>query len=80
MAKWDHPAYSVAGNPKNFGVAVRTARYRYAEFDGGREGAMLFDEQADPTESKNLIDDPVHQTVKADLAKLAKRHAAPLKP
>jgi arylsulfatase A-like enzyme len=79
-AKWEHPAYSVAGNPKNLGVAVRTARYRYAEWNNGNGGAMLFDEQTDPTESKNLIEDPQHQAVKAELSALAKKHAAGLKP
>jgi iduronate 2-sulfatase len=80
MAKWDHSAYSVAGNPKNLGVAVRTARYRYAEWNRGEGGAMLFDEQDDPTESKNLIDDPQLQSVKAELSALAKKHAAGMKP
>ena len=45
------------GNRKNLGVAVRTERYRYAEWDGGKNGAMLFDVMADPDEAKNLIDD-----------------------
>ncbi|HUQ69706.1 MAG TPA: sulfatase, partial [Planctomycetaceae bacterium] len=75
-AKWDHPAYSVAGNAKNLGVAVRTARYRYAEYNGGEGGAMLFDEVNDPQESKNLIDDPQHQGVKSELSNLARQHAA----
>lgn len=29
---WSRPAYSVAGNRRNLGVAVRTERYRYAEW------------------------------------------------
>ena len=41
-AKWDHPAYSVAGNRKNLGVAVRMRQYRYAEWTGGKgEGAAF---------------------------------------
>lgn len=75
-ARWEHPAYSVAGNAKNLGVAVRTRRYRYAEWNSGEGGAMLFDEQADPHEAKNLINDPQHQSVKADLSKLARQHAS----
>jgi len=74
-AKWDHPAYTVAGNRKNLGVAVRTEKYRYAEWDGGKNGAMLFDAAADPNESKNLVDDPKLAAVRDELAALARKHA-----
>src|SRR5262245_33082837 len=68
-AKWVHPAYSVAGNAKNLGVAARNARYRYAEWTGPKGGgAMLIDEVADPHETKNLIDDPKLTDVRAELA------------
>jgi iduronate 2-sulfatase len=74
--KWDHPAYSVAGNAKNLGVAVRTAKYRYAEWTGAKGGgAMLIDESADPHETKNLIDDPQLAAVREELSALAKKHA-----
>jgi arylsulfatase A-like enzyme len=75
-AKWDHPAFSVAGNAKNLGVAVRTAKYRYAEWAGGKNGAMLIDEAADPHETKNLIDDPKLAAVRERLSALARKHAA----
>jgi iduronate 2-sulfatase len=74
-AKWDHPAYSVAGNPKNLGVAVRTPKYRYAEWAGGKNGAMLIDVAADPDETKNLVDDPNLAPVRTELAALARKHA-----
>lgn len=77
QAQWDHPAFSVAGNTgKLAGVAVRTERYRYAEYNSGNGGAMLFDEQADPHEMKNLADDPKFASVKAKLSALAQQHAA----
>ena len=75
-AKWDHPAYSVAGNAKNLGVAVRTAKYRYAEWAGGKNGAMLIDLAADPDETRNLIDDPKYAAVRDELSALARKHAA----
>jgi arylsulfatase A-like enzyme len=76
-AEWDHPAYTVAGNTNRLvGVAVRTDHYRYAEYGGGAGGAMLFDEQADPHEMKNLADDPALAAVKEKLSALAKQHAA----
>ncbi len=75
-AKWDHPAYTVAGQTAdNLGVAVRTDKYRYAEWTGGKNGAMLFDVTADPTERKNLADDPKLADVRKQLAELAKTAA-----
>ncbi|MBX6312299.1 MAG: sulfatase [Isosphaeraceae bacterium] len=73
QAPWDHPAFSVIGNNNRLsGVAVRTARYRYAEYDGDRGGAMLFDLEADPHELKNLADDPVHATSREELKALVR--------
>jgi arylsulfatase A-like enzyme len=77
QAQWEHPAYSVSGSGgKLAGVAVRTERYRYVEWDGGKGGAVLFDHQNDPHETKNLTDDPRLEKVKAELAALARKHAA----
>jgi iduronate 2-sulfatase len=75
----DHPAYTVwSEDGRTFtGVSVRDERWRYAEFDDGRGGAMLFDEDADPQELKNLADDPKYQDVRAKLSKLVREHAAP---
>lgn len=79
-AKWEHPAFTVAGQtPENLGVAVRTDKYRYAEWTGGKNGAMLFDVTADPTERKNLADDPNFTDVRKRLAELARSSAEPAK-
>jgi iduronate 2-sulfatase len=75
-ANWDRPAYTVAGNRANLGVAVRTAKYRYAEWADGKNGAMLFDAAADPNELKNLADDPALATVRAEMSAKAKALAA----
>jgi iduronate 2-sulfatase len=77
QAKWEHPAFTVAGNVKNLGVAVRTNKYRYAEWNGGENGAMLFDVNADPHELKNLADDPRFADVRKELASLVKPIAKP---
>ena len=80
-AKWEHPAYSVSGNNNRLaGVAVRTERYRYAEWNGGKGGAVLFDHDKDPHERKNLAEDRDHARAVEELAALAKKHAAPKKP
>lgn len=75
-AAWDHPAYTVFGTGKRLGVAVRTDKFRYVEYDGGSAGVMLFDEEADPSESKNVADDPKYAKVRAELSALAHKHAA----
>jgi arylsulfatase A-like enzyme len=77
QAQWSHPAYTVCNNAGARGQSVRTERWRYSEWNGGAAGAVLFDEQADPHEMKNLADDPTHKAVVAEmkslLAKLPKR-------
>jgi arylsulfatase A-like enzyme len=70
--KWNHSAVSVAGNAKRLGVAIRSDRYRYVEYDNNG-GAMLFDENADPNETKNLIDDVNLKAVREQFAEKAKK-------
>ncbi len=71
-AEWTHAAYSqvlrgqqVGTNaPKGkkkgsfMGRSVRDQKYRYTEWDGGNQGATLFDMVADPMEAKDLSKDP----------------------
>lgn len=42
------------------GYAIRTERYRYVEWNEGRDGVQLYDMQSDPQELNNLADDPAH--------------------
>ncbi|WP_422932107.1 sulfatase [Singulisphaera sp. PoT] len=74
-AAWDHPAYTAAGTAKAPAVAVRTERWRYIEWDRGQSGALLFDHDNDPHETKNLIDDPRFAEVRDRLSALARKHA-----
>ena len=81
QAKWDRPAYSVWSEDGSslHGVAVRTEKWRYAEFGPeGKNGAMLFDPKTDPLEMKNLADDPQHAKVCAELSSLTRSYAANL--
>jgi uncharacterized sulfatase len=70
QAAWSHPAYTVCNNAAARGQSVRTERWRYSEWNGGAAGAVLFDEQADPHEMKNLADDPAHKQVVAEMKAL----------
>jgi iduronate 2-sulfatase len=70
---WEHPAFSIwsEDGATVHGTAVRTERWRYAEFgkDAANE-AMMFDVHADPMELKNLADDPKYGHERAALSKL----------
>lgn len=54
-------------NPFFMGYSVRTERFRYTEWDGGKKGAQLFDYDADPGELRNLAADPAHAATVAQL-------------
>lgn len=49
------------------GKTVRTARWRYTEWDEGRKGVELYDEHRDPQELKNLSGESRYRRVVADL-------------
>ncbi|MBW3599096.1 MAG: sulfatase [Planctomycetes bacterium] len=53
-----------------FGYSLRTPRWRYTEWDEGREGRELYDHQSDPNEITNLAGDPAHE---ATIAKLSEQ-------
>jgi uncharacterized sulfatase len=55
---WKEAAYTQLRRGRVEGRAVRTERWRYIEWDGGREGAELYDHDADPGEYRNLAGDP----------------------
>jgi iduronate 2-sulfatase len=69
--KWDHPAITqVRRGPAAapyMGYSIRTEKWRYTEWDGGKRGAELYNEQNDPREDKNLAADREHQKVVRDL-------------
>lgn len=75
-APWDRPAYTQVSRgtptatgettgkkPWFMGRSVRTERYRYTEWDGGKKGVQLYDYETDPGELKNLADDPAQAEV-----------------
>ena len=56
--------------PTFFGQSVRTERWRYTEWDGGRRGVELYDEQNDPKEMRNVAADPKFASVCSELKML----------
>ncbi len=86
MAVWNKPAFTQVSrgtptatgettgkNPWFMGRSVRTERYRYTEWDGGKKGVQLYDYENDPSELINLADNPKYaETVKKMKAMLPK--------
>lgn len=76
---WTKPAFTqvARGNPKAgagkakqfMGRSIRTERYRYTEWDEGRQGVQLYDHQSDPKELRNLAEDQAHAEALKDLRK-----------
>lgn len=73
-ASWAKPALSQV----NGGRSVRTERYRYTEWEGGKSGRELYDHASDPREQVNLADDPRYAAV-VDLLR-AMLPSAPVEP
>ena len=58
--------------PRYFGYSLRTPRWRYTEWDEGKQGRELYDHDADPRELTNLADAPAQaETVKQLAGQLA---------
>ena len=53
-AAWDRPARTVMLRNGHLAKTVRTTRWRYTEWDGGRRGTELYDHEHDPYELQNL--------------------------
>jgi iduronate 2-sulfatase len=57
-----------AAGKRFFGYSLRTSRWRYTEWDEGKQGRELYDHETDPEELKNLANDPAHAATVADLS------------
>lgn len=67
QAPWSKPAITqvTRGKKGGMGYSLRTERWRYTEWDGGKSGAQLYDHESDPKEARNLANDPKYaETVK----------------
>jgi uncharacterized sulfatase len=60
QAKWDKPAFTQVWRGGFPGHSVRTDRFRYTEWEGGKQGVQLYDYTTDPSEQHNLASDPAH--------------------
>jgi arylsulfatase A-like enzyme len=69
-AAWAHPACGMSRTGGPLGYTVRTERYRYAEWDGGKTGSVLFDHASDPLETINLASTTAHASTVAEMKRL----------
>lgn len=70
-------AYTQVLRGKIQGRSVRTERWRYTEWDEGREGTELYDHASDPREYVNLAGDARWAEVRSELAQqLRAKHSA----
>jgi len=75
-APWTKPAFTQVWRGSFPGHSVRTERWRYTEWDNGKQGAQLFDMVNDPQELKNLAADPNHATTVQELKALTAKNWA----
>jgi uncharacterized sulfatase len=81
-AGWTKPAYTqVDRTPNKFqpnikkgiGRSVRTERWRYTEWNEGKDGVELYDYQTDPNEFKNLANNPKYVSVVKEMSSLLRK-------
>jgi uncharacterized sulfatase len=74
QAKWDKAAYTqVERGPQGrrfMGRSVRAERWRYTEWDEGRQGVELYDHDKDPHEYRNLANDPAYAKTIEEMRRL----------
>ncbi len=68
--EWDKPALTFVRRRKVLGVSIRTERWRYTEWDEGRQGAELYDHRNDPNEWHNFAHDPKFSDVVKEMHEL----------
>lgn len=72
---WKRAATTVVRRGTFLGRTVRTERYRYTEWDGGKRGAELYDHDHDPAERDNLVSDGRHMRTRLALRALLRTPA-----
>jgi len=74
QAAWDKPAFTQVWRGSFSGHSVRTERWRYTEWDEGKQGVQLYDYQTDPEENHNMAGDPKHAQTVAELKAMVQKN------
>ncbi|HEX7904124.1 MAG TPA: sulfatase [Chitinophagaceae bacterium] len=72
-AAWDRPGLTQVSRGKIMGRSIRTERWRYTEWDQGKAGVELYDEQNDKGEITNLATDPQFASIVKELSVLLRK-------
>src|SRR5581483_10481579 len=72
-APWEKPAHTMTHHKNVQGKSVRSDRWRYTEWDAGKQGVELYDHDQDPGEYHNLADDPRYRETVAEMKRLLRR-------
>ena len=79
-AGWNKAAYTqvtrILNNQMIMGRSIRTERWRYTEWDEGRQGVELYDYTHDPDEFVNLAKDPAYSGDIKNLSSLLRGNAS----
>ena len=78
-AAWDRPVLTQVTRGKIMGRSIRTEKWRYTEWDEGRAGAELYDEENDKGEITNLAADLKYAPIVKKLSVLLKQGHPALK-
>jgi iduronate 2-sulfatase len=77
QSKWDKPALTQVQRTVDgkviMGRSIRTERWRYTEWDEGRQGVELYDHSTDPREYKNAAKDPKYTKTISELRSMLGR-------
>jgi iduronate 2-sulfatase len=73
-AAWTKPAFTQVARGGFPGHSVRTERWRYTEWERGKQGSELYDHDADPHEYRNLATDPAYAAVVNELRSLVRKN------
>lgn len=72
-AAWNRPALTQVNRGKIMGRSIRTEKWRYTEWDAGKAGIELYDEENDKGEITNLAIDPKFASTVKELSALLKK-------
>ena len=81
-ASWNKSAFTqvtrVVNGQMIMGRSVRTEKWRYTEWNEGKDGIELYDHTRDPDEFVNLAKDPKHSSEIKNLSSLLKKYSSGL--
>ena len=55
------------------GYSIRTEKWRYTEWDNGKRGTELYDENDDSSEMKNLATDAKYRNVASEMQQMLRK-------